>query len=45
MTKKGQDLTRRGEKDDLRQIIDQQRDDVRKHRERTAKERNEPPSR
>jgi hypothetical protein len=41
MTKKGQDLARPGEKDDLRQIIDQRRDDVRKHRERVAEARDE----
>jgi peroxiredoxin len=39
LTKKGQDLTRPGEKDDLRQILDKQRDDVRKYRERMAKEK------
>jgi peroxiredoxin len=39
LTKKGQDLTQPGEKDDLRQILDRQREDVRKYRERVAKER------
>ena len=33
VTKKGQDLTRPGEKDDLRQILDKQIEDIRKNRE------------
>jgi mono/diheme cytochrome c family protein len=41
VTKKGQDLTRPGEKDDLHQILDQSREESRKLRERIAKERGE----
>ena len=39
VTKKGQDLTRPGEKDDLRGLFEKQIDDYRKHREREAKQR------
>jgi mono/diheme cytochrome c family protein len=39
LTKKGQDLTRPGEKDDLRQIIDEQIKEMRKKYERDAKNR------
>jgi hypothetical protein len=41
MIKKGLDLARPCETDDLRQIIEQRREGVRKHRERIAKERDE----
>jgi len=41
LTKRGQDLTRPGEKDDLRQIIDKQFEEFRKHREREARKRHE----
>jgi mono/diheme cytochrome c family protein len=39
LTKKGQDLTRPGEKDDLREVFKAQRDDFRRKRDEAAKQR------
>jgi hypothetical protein len=44
LTKKGQDLTRPGEKDDLREILNKKREDDRKQLERMFKERGEKPA-
>jgi hypothetical protein len=44
VTKKGQDLTRPGEKDDLREILNKKREDDRKRFERIRKERGEKPA-
>jgi Copper type II ascorbate-dependent monooxygenase, N-terminal domain/Copper type II ascorbate-dependent monooxygenase, C-terminal domain len=44
LTKKGQDLTRPGEEDDLREILNKQREDDRKQLERILKERGEKPA-
>ena len=38
VTKKGQDLTRPGEKDDLMEIFHKQREEYRQHREKAMKE-------
>jgi len=43
VTKKGQDLTQPDEKDDLSQIIDQNRDDLRELRKRVAKDPDKAP--
>jgi len=44
VTKKGQDLTRPGETDDLREILDKKRADDRRRFERIRKERGEKPA-
>jgi mono/diheme cytochrome c family protein len=44
LTKKGQDLTRPGEKDDLREFLDKKHEDDRKQLERILKERGEKPA-
>jgi mono/diheme cytochrome c family protein len=44
LTRKGQDLTRPGEKDDLRYVLDKKHEDDRKQMERIRKERAEKPA-
>jgi hypothetical protein len=44
LTKKGQDLTRPGEKDDLREVLDKKHEEDRKQLERILKERREKPA-